>query len=229
MWRSKYGFTILSLVALAAFAIASDSYWNPLSDEWRQWLGFAPKNLLDFQWQRLFTSLILTAGEWKFIASFVMFGFCVGSVERVYGTWRTLRLFLTSHLTVLLTLSAVILVAALAFQSDWATRLATTRDIGPSAGYYGCLGAVLTRWPSRISLPSFALIGAILVVRLSVSASQMPDDPSVFSADAAHLLALPLGVMLAVGGYVQPKDALSPTDSSQLKASDEASGEDASS
>lgn len=214
----NYGFTISALIALAAFSIASDSYWNPLSDQWRQTLGFAPKNLLDFQWHRLITSLVLTAGEWKFIASFVMLGFCVGTAEKAYGTRRALRLFLASHLAVLLTLSAVVLVAAVAFQSDWATRLATTRDIGPSAGYYGCLGAILTRWPFKIALPGFALIITVLVLRLSVSASQMPDDASVFSADLAHLLALPLGVVLAAGGFVQPMEASSLGDSHEAEA-----------
>lgn len=227
---SNYGFTISAVIALAAFSIASDSYWNPLSDQWRQTLGFAPKNLLDFQWHRLFTSLVLTAGEWKFIASFVMLGFCVGSVEKAYGTWRVFLLFLASHLAVLLTFSAVVLVATFTFQSDWATRLATTRDIGPSAGYYGCLGAILTRWPFKISLPGFALIIIVLVLRLSMSASRMPDDASVFSADLAHLLALPLGVVLAAGGFVQPLEASSSLDDSQeAEARGNASWEDAAS
>lgn len=199
----RFKFTLVALVTLIGFAIASDSYWHPLPELWRQWLGYAPMNLLDLQWHRLLTSLTLTAGEWKFIASAVMLAFTVGIAESRYGTWQTAKLFFTSHLAVLVSLSLLVLVGARHFHWDLAVQLVESRDVGPSAGYYGCLGAVLTMLPRKAAVASMVGITFILVARLIVSLGRLPDDPSVVSADMAHLVALPLGSRLANRGYVR--------------------------
>jgi len=191
-------------VVLLGFALCSESYWQPLDETWRAWVGFAPTNLLDFQWQRLLTSLLLTAGGWKFAASLVMLTVCVGLTERCYGTLATIKLFLTSHVLVLIMISVTVLVLATNVSSPSILALTKGRDIGPSAGYYGCLGAILMSSQSLGKRLCILSVLSILVVRLTISTAGLPEDAAVVSADIAHLLALPLGGFLAWCGYVSP-------------------------
>ncbi|MDB4664654.1 rhomboid family intramembrane serine protease [bacterium] len=200
----RYRFTTAATVVLLGFALCSESSWQPLDETWRDWIGFAPTNLLDFQWQRLLTSLLLTAGGWRFAASLVMLAACVGLTERCYGTPATIKLFLTSHLLVLITISVTVLVLATNVSSPSILALAKGRDIGPSAGYYGCLGAILMSSQSLGKRLCILCVLSILLVRLTISTAGLPEDASVVSADIAHLLALPLGGFLAWCGYVSP-------------------------
>ncbi|HBV64494.1 MAG TPA: hypothetical protein DEF45_15905 [Rhodopirellula sp.] len=181
--------------------------WQPLDETWRNWLGFAPTHLLDFQWQRLLTSLLLTAGGWKFAASMVMLTVCVGLAERCYGTLATIKLFLTTHLLVLITISIIVIVLTTFISSASLLALAEGRDVGPSAGYYGCLGGLLLSLPSRGKHLGFLFVLSILLIRLALSTTHLPENAAVVSADLAHLLAVPLGGCLSRCGYVKPLKA----------------------
>jgi len=192
------------VTVLTVFAGLSDSYWHVLTSQWCDRLGFAPMNLLDFQWQRLLSSLLVTAGGWKFPASLLMLGACVGIAEHRYGTGATIKLFLTSHLAVLLFLSVVILALEQGVDSSLVLPLVKGRDIGPSAGYYGCFGAILMLLTGVRRAISFVMVLSILLARLTMSVSELPEAANVVSADAAHLLALPLGGLLAWCGWVHP-------------------------
>lgn len=175
-----------------------------MDDTWRDWLGFAPTNLLDFKWQRFLTSSLLTAGGWKFMASILMLTLCAGMTERLYGTFATMKLFLTCHLTVLAALSVALLLVATFNSSPSILALTNAHDVGPSAGYYGCLGAILM-WLPLISRRSvFLCVLSILLIRLIISVGHLPEGATVVSADVAHLLALPLGASLTWLGYIVP-------------------------
>jgi len=203
----RYRFTIATTALLLGFAIASDSCWHALDDTWRDWLGFAPTNLLDLKWQRFLTSLSLTAGGWRFLASIVMLTSCVGMTERFFGTFATMKLFLTCHLTVLAALSVAVLLIATFNSSPSILALTNGHDVGPSAGYYGCLGAVLMGLPSLSRRPVFLCVLLILLIRLVISLGHLPEGATIVSADVAHLLALPLGASLAQLGYAVPQAA----------------------
>lgn len=220
----RYRFTTAATVMLLGFAFSSQSIWQPLHEAWRDWLGFAPTNLLNFQWQRLLTSLLLTAGGWKFAASLVMLIVCVGLAERRYGTLATMKLFLTTHLLVLITISAIVLVVTTFISSPSLLALAKGRDIGPSAGYYGCLGALLLSLPSKGKQVGFLCVLSILLIRLAYSTTHLPEDAAVVSADIAHLLALPLGSFLAWCGYVKPFEAYRNRSSQNASTDSPASG-----
>ncbi|MGI9472927.1 MAG: rhomboid family intramembrane serine protease [Rubripirellula sp.] len=204
---SRFKFTLCASITLIVVAVASDSYWRPLPKAWREALGFAPTNLLDLQWHRLLTSLLLTAGEWKFLASALMLAFSLGIAEARFGTWQTVKLFFTSHLAVLVALSLLVLGVSVSLQTDWAIQLSESRDIGPSAGYYGCLGAILALLSKSARVPIFIGIETVLAARLMYSIGRLPEDPSVVSADIAHLVAFPLGMCLASWGFVHARPA----------------------
>ena len=84
-----------------------------------------------------------------------------------------------------------------------AKLLANTYDVGPSAGYYGCLGGAIALYFNRQQLSFLAAGIVILAGRLCLSASGLAEDPSVVSADIAHLIALPLGWFATQRGYLQ--------------------------
>ncbi len=190
---SNYRFTSVALLTLAIFAAVSGSITEPLPLSWRQALGYAPTDLLQLDLHRLFTSLCVTAGAGKFIASFLMLAFAVGCCERMLGTWPTLRFFLVSHITILLFMSCVFLLAGRVSGTPESLALATGRDIGPSAGYYGCLGIVLASQPPRWRFSSLLVVMIVLAIRLWMSSEHVLEEPTVVSADLAHILAVPFG------------------------------------
>jgi hypothetical protein len=147
--------------------------------------------------------LVLTAGAGKFFASLVMLGFSVGLVESQVGTARTIKLFFTTHIAVLLILSILIVLPADYLGLAAAKLLANTYDVGPSAGYYGCLGGAIALYFNRQQLSFLAAGIVVLAGRLCLSASGLAEDPSVVSADIAHLIALPLGWFATQRGYLQ--------------------------
>ncbi len=159
-------------------------------------------NLRDLQWQRYLTSLWLTAGGWQFVASIAMLTLCVGMTERLCGSFAAMKLFLSCHVSVLTTMSVVIVLLASIDSSPSLLALANGHDVGPSAGYYGCLGAILVLLPSLSGRPIFLCVFAVLLIRLIISVGHLPEDATSVSADLAHLLALPLGASLTRLGYV---------------------------
>lgn len=191
-------------VLLLGFAISSQSVWQPLDEIWRDWLGFAPTNLLDFQWHRLLTSLPLTAGGWKFAASLGMLAVCVGLAEGCYGTLQTIKLFFTTHVLVLVIMSIVLITLSACLSSPSLLSLTSERDIGPSAGYYGCLGALLLSLPASRQHFWFLCVFSVLLLRLAISTTNLPAGATVVSADIAHLMALPIGAFLTWCEYVTP-------------------------
>ena len=198
----RYAFTIFALVCLTGFAVVSDSCLRPLADDWRQSLGFAPISLVELQFYRVLTCLFLTAGAGSFFSSLAMLGFAVGMVESMVGTAQTIKLFLSAHIVVLLMLSILIVLPACHIGVDAGRVLAGTYDVGPSAGYYGCLGGVIAlRFKQKQSI-LLAVGIVVLAARLSFSAAQFADNPSVVSADIAHLIALPLGWLATHWGFI---------------------------
>jgi cobalamin biosynthesis protein CobD/CbiB len=72
-----------------------------------------------------------------------------------------------------------------------ATEMA--RDVGPSAGYFACLGLV----SARLKRPWNWISGSILLLAFAIAIFMPPTTGESaklkFSADLAHLLAFPLG------------------------------------
>lgn len=184
-------------MTLTLFALWSDSYSDSLNPLWRRSLGFAPVSLVDLNWHQTLTSLVVTAGERHFLQSMAMLTIAVGFCEYVHGTSAAIKVFFTSHLFVIVGLSLLVVLPAHYAGSDWGTALATQQDVGPSAGYYGCLGAGFASMKSGRRRLAMSVTLMILLVRLVNSVSQLPDLASIASADLSHLVALPLGFLLA--------------------------------
>lgn len=190
------------VVIVTTIAVATATHVERLEPAVLKRFGFAPLHIPGGDLARLLTSVFLTAGGISFYRSLAMLALCAGLCERLAGSLRTLLTFWGVHLATLLILSMFLAIPLHHLDVWWGTLLATEHDVGPSAGYYGCLGLVCwSQHPSRRAWLC-ALIGLILVARLVWTALAPTDGHASLGADVAHLIAFSIGVALgAKGGY----------------------------
>lgn len=126
-----------------------------------------------------------------------MLAVCMGAVEFAQGSLIAMLVFMGTHVaTILLMLGGVLMLNRLT-ESHRGNLLWYTRDVGPSAGYYGCLGfAIVGLWPNQLMLITTAMI-SWLVLRLGWSTYHLIDEGQMMSADVSHLIAFPLGIVAA--------------------------------
>lgn len=188
-------FTLVMVSLLTCVAIWSETHIGPLRPDLRQTFGFAPQHLPALHWYRLFTSVLFTAGGTTFYQALAMLAFCVACCEWLIGTRKTVFVFWATHLATLAAILTPIALAAASLGAAWAELLVRAADVGPSAGYYGCLGVAV--WHSstgRRRLLVTAVL-AIFAVRLAWSMVVVPDQGRQIAADMAHLIAFPLGIL----------------------------------
>jgi hypothetical protein len=127
-----------------------------------------------------------------------MLAFNVGTTEWLFGTRRTFVLFWASHLLTLLIQSLLLAIPLHQLGAWWGTLLAAQHDVGPSAGYYGCLGAICRQFPGKWRRWVIAGVSVSLIARLTISLVRDAGDVELtIAADLAHLIAFPIGLRLA--------------------------------
>lgn len=193
-------FTIVMLIVIAAVGLTTDTHRDPLRPSLLRQFGFAPFHLRPSflhagELVRLLTSVFLTHGGQSFYGSLAMIAVCVGLAEKRVGTWRTMLTFWSIHLATLLIQSLLLAIPARHLDILWVNLLKTEHDVGPSAGYYGCLGLVCQKQSEPRRRWLLAIVGGILIARLVWTALTSRRTP--LAADIAHLIAFPLGVVLA--------------------------------
>ncbi len=192
-----FPFTIVMFVALVSVAVWTRSHVGPLSPSTRRALGFAPLHIPKGEWVRLLSCTFFTAGGLSFYASAIMLAGSLGAAEKLYGTGRAMALFWGIHLVTLLLASLLLSLPLHALDFYRGTLLASARDVGPSAGYYGCLGAACHALPGKWRISLILVILVVLVSRLLWSVVTVPDHGRVMSANLSHLIAFPLGILAA--------------------------------
>lgn len=195
--RMRLLFTMTLVATLTAFAVWSDSHSRQLTEIWRNGFGFSALSLAELRWHQTLTSLVLTAGERHFVQSILMLCISVGLCEWKFGSRTAVKVFFTSHLTVTIGLAMLVVLPMHLCGVEWATALASERDVGPSAGYYGCLGVVVASMPHQKRTWLILFFIAVLTGRLAISSASIYQHPAVVSADVAHLAAFPFGMLLA--------------------------------
>jgi hypothetical protein len=188
----RFPFTLTMLALLGLTAILTNTQIATISAEWLDRLGFAPVDLLALDLVRLFTSALVTSGGRVFWEALGMITFAVGLSEWLTSPLRATLTFWGVHLSTLILESLFI-----ALPLHWAgitfgSLVALSRDVGPSAGYFGALGLVSARLKHPWNLISGGLIFiGLQLALLSVSGSN--NLGMEISADLAHLIAFPLG------------------------------------
>jgi len=127
-----------------------------------------------------------------------MISVCVGTLERQSGSWIAAGSFLIAHLVTLLIQSGILLGIHAWIDQDWSLEWSRTLDVGPSAGYYGCLGVAIFRWTNTKRWRIALVILSILMLRWLATATIKPYG-SQFQSDIAHAIAFPVGLTL---GYL---------------------------
>jgi hypothetical protein len=193
----RYPFTIAIVLVVAYVGLMTDSHTGPLRPTLRNLLGLAPRHLPRGELYRLATSVFLTPGEAAFYLVLAMLAICVGLAERRVGTWKAMLAFWGIHLATLL-VQSLLLAIPTHHLGPWLTNLLLVEhDVGPSAGYYGCLGVACHKQSAKHRTWLLSVIGGILIARAVLSAMSPPGEHTTLSSDLAHLIAFPLGVALA--------------------------------
>ena len=188
----RFPFTLAMLGVLTLAAFLTNTHSGQLSTAWLNRFGFAPTDLLVLDLWRLFTSAVVTSGGVVFWEALGMIVFAVGLTEWRTSSRRAALTFWGIHLLTMLIESLVI-----ALPLHWAginagTLVALSRDVGPSAGYFGSLGLAV----ATLKKPWHWFIGGTIFTGLTVAMLTISGHSSLgmeLSADLAHLLAFPLG------------------------------------
>ncbi len=186
-------FTLTMLAALAIAGLITNTYFQEITREWLARTGFAANDLWYWRLGRLFSSAVVTSGGTVFWQALLLMAVAVGLAEYITGWKRTAATFWGVHVLALILLS--IIVSSLAHQLREIGLHATevARDVGPSAGYFACLGLA----SARLQRPWQWVTGGIglvaFVIALFVPATPGESARIKFSADLAHMIAFPLG------------------------------------
>jgi len=188
----RFPFTLTMLTLLGLIAIWTHTHAAAISAEWLDRLGFAPLDLLALNLGRFVTSALVTSGGRVFWEALGMVTFAVGLSEWLTSSRRAALTFWGVHFSTLLIESLVI-----ALPLHWAgitfgSLVALTRDVGPSAGYFGALGLV----SAHLKYPWNLVSGGLIFIALEFALVHVSGNNSPgleMSADIAHIIAFPLG------------------------------------
>ena len=177
--------TVGLTTAMLATAIATGALTHHLTRSTRalDHFGYGLPALQRGEYATLLTSLVVALSPRMLatIASFVV-GF-VAPYEWFAGARRAVLIFLITQLGGFL-LTSLVAWPLGALHFGWGEYLATTRDVGASAGAFGCAGALLWCLPAPWRRPAtLALAGALAMLLLF----------SHHIWDVEHAIAAPLG------------------------------------
>jgi hypothetical protein len=181
------------LTGLAVSALVTNTYFEPITHHWLNRAGFSSNDLWYWRIERIATSALVTVGGSVFWEAILMVAVFVGTAEWLTGWQRTAATFWGVHLLALLLLSLIISLAEHQLRRIGLEADLLARDVGPSAGYFACLGLL----SARLKRPWHWVSGGVLLVvfatALFLPAAAGESAQLKFSADLAHLLAFPLG------------------------------------
>jgi len=189
---SRFPFTLTMITLLGLTALWTNTHAAAISAEWLDRLGFAPLDLLALDLGRLLTSALVTSGGRIFWEALGMVAFAVGLSEWLTGSRRAALTFWGVHLSTLLIESLFVALPLHWAGTTFGSLIALTRDIGPSAGYFGALGLVSAHLKSPWNLVS----GGAILLALEIALLHVNGTNTLgleVSADIAHIIAFPLG------------------------------------
>lgn len=195
-WIRRYPFTISLLAAVCIAAGLAQGLPGSLPADWSSNYGFAPRHIVSGDLLRLITSVFLTHDGLHFGFAIAMILLIVVWSERTLGSLNTFCLFSLSHLTSMFAFAIGVGALQWTYLSQTVSTLYDFHDVGPSAGYYGCLGALLVT--SKLTYRQSITVGvlAVLMLRIAISARSMPESHDVLSADIVHLFAMLAGMAI---------------------------------
>jgi hypothetical protein len=194
---SHLPFTLIMVMLLLLVAWGTNSYFQELTREWVTRLGFAPRDFWLLRWERLILSALVTSGGVTFWFALGMVAFTSGIAEWKTGTLRAALTFWGVHLVTLVAEGLIFSLPMRQFGFEQAHTLFFSRNVGPSAGYMGCLGLITTFLPRPWRFVAFGVITAYLLIALFLPSRAGVSSAIELADDLAHLIAYPLGWLSA--------------------------------
>jgi hypothetical protein len=194
--RLPFTLATVGMIVLAGW-ITSTAVGEQLGARTIARLGFAPADTASLDLMRAVVSAFVTNGPAAFWTAVAATSVLAGLVEWRNGSLRAAVAFWGTHF-ITLALSWA-LIAPLHLAGDASARLMfLARDVGPSAGYVGCLGYLLFGLRRKARLIALGVCVAILSAALALSVRTVLSQPAEVSAALSHLIALPIGFTLGV-------------------------------
>jgi hypothetical protein len=215
LFISRLPFTLFMLLSISIASLVTNTTFQSITRHWVNRIGFAPNDLWYWRLERLVTSALVTFGGAVFWEAVFFILLAVGLAEWLTGWKRAALTFWGIHLLVLLLLSLTIALSIHKLREIGLEASLVARDVGPSAGYFACLGLVSARLKNPWNWISGAILFAWFVFTLFMPGAPGESATLKFSADLAHLIAFPLGWLSS--RIVQKQK--SPTLPSQQKSS----------
>lgn len=194
---STMTFTLSMLAVLVVAGVYSHSHLGTLDTVFYERMGHSAHLLWLGVLHRILTSVVFTSGGWQFYSSLAMFGLSVGWLEWQCGTLTTVLVFFDAHVTTLALMFLGMALENWIVQSQPGSLLWFTRDVGPSAGYYGCLGLAVMMQSTAPRNAIIIAILSVLILRFGYSAYHLHESARTMSADVAHLIAFSMGLCFA--------------------------------
>ena len=199
-WRvAQLPFTLATcaLIVLAAFA-SYTAVGQTISRGALHRFGSSPRDLFALNLGRIITSAFVTDGGLVFWMALTLTALFVGAAEYFTDSGMAALVFWGAHFATF-AVTGLVTLALGAAESRLGELLFVTRDVGPSAGYVGCLGLALvcSGWKYRWWM--IGLVAVALSVALVLSLPELRTNPRDVSADIAHAVALAVGVGSGMG------------------------------
>jgi hypothetical protein len=160
-------FTLIMLTGLSLVALATNTTFEAILHHWINRLGFSSNDLWYWRIERMFTSALVTSGSKVFWDALFFVAFAVGLAEWMAGWKRAAATFWEVHLLVLILLSLIVSLAAHQLPDIGLKAIEATRNVGPSAGYFACLGLISAQLKRPWNLVSGAALFAMFVLPCS--------------------------------------------------------------
>lgn len=186
-------FTITILVCLILTALLTNTVFQEITRHWLNRAGFSASDLWYWRLERLFTSAFVTSGKLVFWEALILVALFVGLAEWTTGWKQTAATFWGIHLFSLILFSVIMAISAHQLRNIGLEASEIARDVGPSAGYFACLGLVSARIKHPWNWVSAGLLLLFFLVSVFIPAPASGGAAVKFSADVVHLIAFPTG------------------------------------
>lgn len=189
----QYPFTGLCLFTLFVAAVVSQTMFANLTVGRLKQFGYAPRHFWELKLHKLFISALVTHGPKDFIQAILMIGLFLGTLEHFSGSFNSFLIFISAHVITLVAISIGLKIPVHLSDWDMGKTLLIARDVGPSAGYFGSVGAVICFVNPAYQL--FVFIGMLILLLVAFFIPPLAHiEPIVKKhADTAHVIALIYG------------------------------------
>jgi len=189
--------TLGLMVLILATGFIQGTWYEQLTGENRALFDYSPQHIMDGAWHRIISSFPLTGDPSHLGTAVLMTLLCVGWLELLQGSATTLAVFSGVHVSTAI-IKGLMLSRGLAWSSIPSTswRIAS-HVVGPSAGFYGCLGVCIFLLPKTMRVWFIFVIMVVLALRLIIGIGSARRTDTLIRSDLAHLIAFSLGIAIA--------------------------------